>query len=484
MSRDANDLYRDGKLSIDNVKSIPVEAAIDAEASKPTEFSIGDQADLAKRLCEAITGEGGLEPVCVQELIYTYRAPTGIWTPWSVAELSQVIVGWSGIPVDGGKKGPRPLRISKGTQDGTIETARRLLSRERFFDTARPGIAFTNGFFALDTMQLEVHAATNRARVLLAHPFDEYAQAHRFDAACKAWFAGEADAADKQRLLLEVFGVALAGVGPKLGRALMLFGGRGTGKSTALKVLRALFPADAVCQIPPGKMEDDCHGAELAGRRLNIVFETPKNEILSDEGFKSIVQGEEITRRHLYQSPFSFTPEAVHVFACNELPPAPGVHEAFWDRWTVLGFDRVFRGESGEIKNLAGEIIAHELPGVIARAIKALRGVIDRGWAYTVPKSTTGLMAEWRREGDNVAAFLDECTVPIAEVTATVSWPRSSDIYSAYREFCQSNGFRPLSHTNFSRRLQGHGIPIHRSNGSRLGLRLHSDWRARSGACM
>ena len=467
---DANDILKRGDRldPADATELAPTDRVVGARP-KPA-FRIGDETEIARWLLGVLTDESGHPPAFAEGDLYSYSPEEGIWRPRSQANLTALLADCSGCSIGSGDR-PRPLKMNQRTIDGAINVACRLADRPDYFSAGVRGVAFGNGFFCGESADLLPHRPEHRCRFRLPFNYDECAPAPVFERTCDSWFKGEPDAAAKRRLLLEMYGLALVGQGPRVGRALMLFGPKGTGKSTALSVCEGLMPPGTISSVPPGKFDHEYYGAELAGKRLNVVCETPGREILTSVGFKSIVQGELITRRRIKGSPFAFKPTAAHVFACNELPPAPGVDPSYWDRWSVLEFRVSFRGTKNEVRGLADQL-RREHPGIVARALETLGELRARGWTLTEPTSSSALMQRWRREGDSVAAFVEESTERVPSESPASHWSTVQPLFERYVSFCRSSGFSPVNVTNFGKRLRSIGVSYERSNGSRYALRF------------
>ena len=459
-------------------------AVLMAAAKRAVRFPRGDHATLADCLLQQVQ-DGGPIIVFDEGELYAYEPETGLWVPLSKNYLSRVIMGWSGARYGTGENKKR-LRVSQPLCDSTIELAKRQADSPGFFVGAPRGLAFRDVFFRVDlehrTLDQVQHTPDNRARFGL--PFDlSEDKPGRFLRMLNTAFEEEADVADKILFLQEVIGGFLLGVAPWAGKAVMLYGGRGTGKSTFLRIVRALFPDNAVCSVAPARFDDDYHGARLAGKRLNVVFETPGEQILRESGFKAIVHGEEITRRRIRQEPVTFTPEAGHLFACNDLPPAPRCGDAYWDRWTIIGFHRTFRDTPVEEKNLAETIIKRELPQIASWATVGATRLLEQDGRYTEPESTKVLKRRWMREADTVALFFEECTSPVRDTVAS-RWPTKTQVYSLYSEWAKANGFKPCGGKEFRKRAEGIDVEVRPSNGVRYGCRLTPKRALRGGSTM
>lgn len=420
--------------------------------------------------------------------VHRYDDGSGLWRVMPRSELSTAFQAWDGAPIvkaDG--DGTYPFRCNN------VATPIDMLSDlvdsgprgTGYFEDAPHAVAFKNGVLVIDERTGEIdawdHDPEHRVRVGLPFDYDPDATCPEWIGYLKSVFADDEDAADKRRLLQEFAGGALFGIAPSYNKAMVLFShGGGTGKSQTLRVFRAMFPEQAVTSIAPQDMSDDYKGAELLGSRLNIVFETPENDFISESGLKAIIGGEQITRRPIRKDPITFSPRAAHVFAANILPSAPGTTEAFWDRWIVVGYNRKFRDSNDERRELWKLIVRHELPGVVAWAVDgAIRLIRQDG--YTMPSSAAGLLEAWKKEARPVQGFVEECCTPLVDVAN--AWTLSSELYKAYKEWAEENGFRGrLNITNFGKRLSAIGVrDKHTNEGTKYNVTLKPKHRYRGG---
>lgn len=341
-----------------------------------------------------------------------------------------------------------------------------------FFAAAPIGFMCKSGFLLVDPnkkdMQLMEPSPTWRARHMIPSNLEIGWRPHStlLDHYLSTVHKGQPDEGDRVRLMGEIVFAALTGLGPRLKRAIMLQGQKGTGKSQLLDMLKSLVPERARCVIAPQLMGEEYDCASLAGKMLNIVTDIEAGEIIKEGSIKAIVHGEDVRGRNPSGRPFIVTPRALHVFSCNFWPAAPGVSEAFWDRWMALRFENHFRDTTQDIAEIGKQIAAQEIDGLVAWAVECGADLLARG-RYTVPISTAEVMREWQAEGDSVAAWRAEATEPASDMSekGRGKWWPAADAYQNYKEWCGKNGYRGVvNSTNFGRRLKGGGVAHHRSN--------------------
>lgn len=440
----------EGALTIAQVREMAERALADADAG----LLRGDEVEVAEELLATLQRSGTV--VSDRGGFFQYTASTGLWQPRSTEDLSRIVQGFAGRAVVGGEE-PRPLRVGARTVAGAISLATHRVAAPGFFAAARPGVAFANGFVEVTPagVLLRPHGPDTRATFGFDFPYDPSARLDHFDQFLHDVFLGDLDADAKRALILEFVGACLVGAATSQAKALVLVGGGRNGKSTLIRIVEALFPASVREAIPPQFFDQEYYRAKLEGVRLNSVSELPKAEILRAESLKAIIAGDPIVGRVIRNEPRTIRPVAGHLFAANALPTTDDLSHAFWSRFLVVRFNRVFR-ESEQDKTLADRIIAEELPGIAAWAIEGARRLLQRDPArYTVPASHAEALAEWRGRADQVAQFVDEMCTPTEVLSERAS---GSDLYRVYRAWADENGHRRLTNANFADRLRSLGI--------------------------
>ncbi|WP_323769275.1 hypothetical protein [Antarctobacter sp.] len=121
-----------------------------------------------------------------------------------------------------------------------------------------------------------------------------------------------------------------------------------------------------------------------------------------------------------------------------------------WRRCTPIPFT-VRVPDEKKIDDLDDKIIAAELPGVLAWAV---RGAVDwlRG-GLRVPLAIKAVVAQYREDTDLLGEWLAENTERDPEGMVTVM-----QAYADYAEHCRESGVKPGSKNNFSRIMTDRGF--------------------------
>lgn len=433
-------------------------------------FELGDEAELAAALLKEVRG-GGEPAVYDVGYIHAFDETTGLWTPLDDAALGRRIQAWSGVQVGHGENAHR-LHVNKRTVDGAIKLAAMLPCDgygEGFFAAAPRGVMFANGFLRIDdttALVFEAPSPDHRQRIALPFDYDKNATALRFMRYLEEVFEGDADKAQKIRLVQQFVGACLMGLATTYQKVLMLYGEGRNGKSVLIDVVSALFPAGMRAAVAPQHFSNDDKCILLVGVRLNVVNEIPENDITEGSGFKSVVDGSEVTARQVFKPAISFRPEAGHLFAANDLPGSRDKSLGFWRRWLVVDFNREFEGGKDE-KGLGDKIVASEMPGIAAWAARGAVDLLASG-DYAVPQSCVDRIEQWRHDADPVRLFLDECAAPL---NSQDHWTPAKTLYDRFALFSEQNGFARMSSAKFGKRVKRY-VQHKKSNGSKYLVRL------------
>lgn len=429
--------------------------------------------------------QGGTEFVADRGEMWRYDTASGVWgkLPRSWIEAWIRRMDMEPMPTKSTPGGASEIKRLRVTQKMVRDIATMCLSirdKNGFFNNAPRGVVFSNGFLSLDADGFRPHAPENRARHVLPFEFNPGATAPRWERALYEWLSPTGS--DWQRLanlLAEFVGAALFGIATRYEVAIILFGDRAAnGKSQFIKVVSALFPGESLAGVPPQLMDDMPARAKLESARLNVVSEMPDSEVLKSAGFKQFVSGELIEARAIYRDGFAYRPNAAHLMAANRLPVVRDTTRGFWRRWRVVPFHATFRaGDAGFTPNLAGEIIANELPGVATWAIAGALRLIERK-GYENPQACQEALQNWQLAADQIAAFLHECCNTV--VTATTEYTKAMDLYTAYTSWVLRNKGQAVSTRTFGVRLREIGLPpVQRSAGAYYPITIRKDAVAR-----
>jgi|GEM_PF-2837055 len=227
----------------------------------------------------------------------------------------------------------------------------------------------------------------------------------------------------------------------------ILFGEAGTGKSTALDILAAMVGEANTCCLTLDKIGEKHSMHVVTEHSVNIVGDVSYESFAShalDEGLlKNMIAGGDVPVEHKHKDPAKAPTIARFLLAANALPPFTDRTNGIWDRVRIMPFNQRFRNTPRHNPNLKFEIIGEELPGVF---LWGLNGLAMLRTLNHFPEHPEGLelAKEHRLNCDHERLFLED-----RYVEHNGSYVLKSDLYEAYRRFCNENGFHPKNSANF-----------------------------------
>lgn len=436
---------------------IPLHAGIDLGAT--AYFERGDQVELAEKTLTAL----GPDPLtCDAAEVWRYQPAIGIWGMVAGPRIRTLIATFAGCPIgmgrprkrkDGSEANPRHVLLSAaaiaGTQKIMMDQLEADERRVTFALRNGPhGVAFSNGFVLVQggNITIEPHAPEHRARHVFPFAFDRGAACPLLDAFLLDLFR-DVDKFERDlriALLQEYAGACLIGEACRYQRCLVLFAKGGNGKSELLRILRGLFPPDAVTGLVPQWWSDRFRAVMLENKLANFCDELPDADIMGGEAWKLVITGEPIPMERKFRDAFMYPPRAGHIFATNSPIRTTDHSDGFWRRPLVLALTRKFEGDPGRVLEAGQRVLEKEHSGIATWALLgAARAQEQNG--YTVPPSSLALTREWRDENDQVRGFVAE-----NPINARV---QASDLYKRYVSWAKENGVGAMSSTMFGRRI-------------------------------
>lgn len=237
-------------------------------------------------------------------------------------------------------------------------------------------------------------------------------------------------------------------------KMLMLVGQSGGGKGTILKVLAALVGPHNVANPNLHDFGTPFGLWGLIGKSVAVIGDAQSNGLGQSAGI--VVQnllkisGQDpvmIDRKQL--SLLQIKLACRLVFASNEIIRLPNTAGAFARRWSVLKFTQDFRGRR-DIGLAARLTDPTELAGIFNWAAAGWAR-LHRVGAFSDTADSRAATAELVTAGSPVAEFVaDRCRV------ADGATAGRSELFDAWKRWCQENDQRPGSAAEFGRRLRAY----------------------------
>lgn len=264
----------------------------------------------------------------------------------------------------------------------------------------------------------------------------------------------------------------------------LLHGTGANGKSTLLEVLRHVLgdyamntSADALMVSGRGGRGPENDIARLRGARLVTASESGERRRLDEERVKRLTGGDTYTARFLHREFFEFRPRFKLWLAANSKPEIQGTDHGMWRRVHLLPFE-VRIPDAEKDPKMPQKLIA-EAPGILQWAVDGCLAWQRQG--LDPPLAVTDATAEYRRDEDVLARFVEDECVVLEQVQVT-----TGALYSRYVDWCREQGESPCSSKALNGRMRNDGrFTYGRSKSGRfwcgIGLRAKQDDGDRSG---
>jgi putative DNA primase/helicase len=173
--------------------------------------------------------------------------------------------------------------------------------------------------------------------------------------------------------------------------------------------------------------------ASLLGKLLLVDDDVRASIRLPDGELKKISEAKPITAERKYGPTFEFVVRSVPVLLCNNNASLADVSYGMSRRLMVLPFDRTFKDDADP--TLFPTIWKSEMAGVLNRCMDGFRRLLVRG-RFEIPIAVTRANAEWLKEANPLAAFVDECCNrdPLGKCLI-------QNFYGSYRHWAQEKGY-------------------------------------------
>jgi P4 family phage/plasmid primase-like protien len=344
----------------------------------------------------------------------------------------------------------------------------------------RPDVAIDRGKFDADPLLFNVQNGTLDLRT------GEFRDAEREDymtkvanvmfdkaAECPQWekFLIETVKGDEEmlRYLRQCAGICLTGE-TRHHLFFIVLGPGGTGKTTFQETLKFVW-GDYCCGVDPnslaaGKAEMARARPDLAklpGVRLAFANESRAGLRLDEGLLKSLVGGDTVTARQLYQAEFDFVPQYKLWLRTNERPVFDGADTGMQRRVRLILFDHIVEHKDSELpRRLRGEA-----SGVLNWALTGLKDYQQNG--LKEPESVLRASREYTDSLDIIKQFFMDCieTAPTYEEEAGL-------LYGRYEIWCEREHHRAYGNRRFAAELETRGFrKLHTRKGKVwVGLRV------------
>ena len=301
-----------------------------------------------------------------------------------------------------------------------------------------------NGLYNVLEDTLMEHTPDYFSTVQLDVAYDEAADCPLFKK-----FLAESMGGDMEQvgLIQEMLGYFLIPVNSAQ-KCFVIVGAASAGKSVLLRVLNdVLLGRRNVSNVSWQALNERFKTAELFGKLANIFADLPTKNIDDNGIFKALVGEDYLTVEKKNKNPFSFQSSARLLFSCNSIPKNYGDRsEGFYRRLVILRFKYTVPKEKRDPELL--EKFRMEADGIFLFALEGLRRLMGNRYTFSETQVNADELQQYREESDSVLSFVKDC----CELAAGHS-VGSTELFHAYKGYCEECGLRPYSQKNFVQQI-------------------------------
>ena len=231
-------------------------------------------------------------------------------------------------------------------------------------------------------------------------------------------------------------------------KCFVIVGVGGAGKSVILRVLNdILLGKQNVSNVSWQALNERFKTAELFGKLANIFADLPTKYIDDNGIFKALVGEDYLTVEKKNKDPFSFQSCARLLFSCNSIPKNYGDRsEGFYRRLIIMRFNNSVPPDKRD-PNLI-EKFRMEADGIFLFALNGLKRLMNNNYTFSETEVNKSELRQYREESDSVLLFIRECCEVGNDKVCG-----STEIFNAYKGYCEECGLKPYSQRMFVRQL-------------------------------
>jgi putative DNA primase/helicase len=355
---------------------------------------------------------------------------------------------------------------------------RRTYTNRNEFDSGKPEVLnLQNGLLNIDTLEFKEHSPGHLSLVQSPVKYDPKAKCPNIQK-----FLSEVLHPQDIFTAMQVIGYCLYKTA-EYEKAVMLVGPGANGKGVFIKIIEALVGIENTSHVTLQDLDMDRFASAGLYCKMVNTFADLKSQKLSSTGiFKTLVSGDSIRAQHKFCKPFSFRNYSTLIFSANKIPETDDKSYAYYRRWLILAFEKVFEDETKDVKLIEKLTTPEELSGLLNLALIALRQLRkDNGFKDV---SVEKVRKEYEEKSNTVKAFLDaKCTI---DLDAPEYYTLTTDLYNEYVIFCREKREKALDMSVFGKKLAEFDIEKQKRSyyGQRdyyyIGVKLLSDLRGKN----
>lgn len=304
-------------------------------------------------------------------------------------------------------------------------------------------IAFKNGIYNLDTGKLEEFSPDIVVKNKIPFNYNESAYNETMDSVLD-----KISCYDEQirSLLVEMAGYCMYRRN-ELRKAFILIGDKANGKSTYLDCIAYMIGEVNVSALDLKELGDRFRTAELFGKLVNIGDDIGDEFIPNPAIFKKLVSGDRVTVERKGQDPFDFNNYSKLLFSANNIPRINDRTGAVLDRLVIVPFNATFSKTDSDYDPYIKYKLRSEsaMEYLIQVALTGLKRVLTNN-DFTISDKVQAELNEYNETNNPIIGYFKDM-----DIEAEVVNEKTTEVYQAYKVYCNANGFTPITSNNFGK---------------------------------
>ena len=258
----------------------------------------------------------------------------------------------------------------------------------------------------------------------------------------------------------------------KYGKFLALLGSGSNGKSTFLTILMEIFGEYAQSISMQDMVDSKFALAELEGKLVNIYPDLPKKKLFNTGLFKALITDETpFTVERKFKPRYKTKIMAKFIFGANALPSVSDDSFAFFRRWLIVNFPRIFDKDSADPELL--DKLRKEKSGILNWIIAGAYWIQHDDDPFHYPYTEDEIAELYYRAESPVAQFVQDCLTEADDPKDPDAYIEKERLYQVFIRYCKIQGLPSVSQSKFTRDLKRY-IPVTITRLNRNGVRIYA----------
>lgn len=392
---------------------------------------------------------------------YEYNAVTGVWEKLTPETIKRRFMDDLEETARAGNLKSLHFKLSEGLATALVGLLRTMTEKHDVFSNRPPAIHVKNGMLCRegDNLVLKQFAPEFYSRNVCPFEYDETADCPRF----KQQLLGAALNLDDILLMQKWSGGCLLGRN-EAQRFLLLIGTPNGGKSTFMNILERVIGIKNVGQLRTEHLNKQFELFGFVGKTLLAGKDVPSDFLLAKSAhvIKALVGHDLLTaEKKGHSEPVPLYGDFNIGITCNaDLNiRLEGDLGAWRRRMMIVRYQN--QPPARRITDFAERLLGEEGPGILKwmvdGAIMLLNDIEETG-DYKLTEIQRARVDGLLAQSDSVRHFVDQCVFAAAGQTITTQTLKTS-----YLEYCEANGWIPLSAPEVSRQIPEAMLEAHRA---------------------